>query len=274
VIRRAVVEDAVALASLQIRAWEAAYSSYVSAEQLAEAGDATARTRRWREILAGRHGGATTFVAIDDGGVLQGFVSVGESRDEDARPGDGELYAIYVEPALIGSGVGRALLDHGERELARSYRAAVLWVFEPNAVARRFYERHGWRPDDAPFDTGRWDWAPSLRYRKELTPAVLVSVTDHAIERFRQRVAGRLDPRPEIAGRVAEAWAAGRVERGERGSVLVRDLADRDVVYVCRHDAPRGELVVVTLWEEGEDARVPRRFTDVLRPTDEHPRRA
>jgi hypothetical protein len=29
-------------------------------------------------------------------------------------------------------------------------------------------------------------------------------------------------------------------------------------------DRPRGELVVVTLWEEGENAAVPRRFTDAL----------
>jgi len=97
-------------------------------------------------------------------------------------------------------------------------------------------------------------------------PGVLVSVTDHAVERFRQRVAGRLDPRAEIAGRVSEAWAAGRVEAGERATVLVRDL-------VCRHDAPRGELVVVTLWEEGDAARVPREFTDALRRDDERPRR-
>ena len=37
------------------------------------------------------------------------------------------------------------------------------------------------------------------------------------------------------------------------------------LVFVCMEDKPRGELVVVTLWEEGEDAEVPKRFTDVLR---------
>ena len=37
----------------------------------------------------------------------------------------------------------------------------------------------------------------------------LVAVTDHAVERYRQRVRGTLDPRPEIAGRVSAAWAAG-----------------------------------------------------------------
>ena len=95
---------------------------------------------------------------------------------------------------------------------------------------------------------------------------MLIAVTDHAAERFRQRVRGSLDEKTEIAGRVARAHAAGRVEAGRRGSVLVRDLDRRDLVYVCR---PEGdELVVTTLWEEGEEAAVPRRYTDALRRDD------
>ena len=97
---------------------------------------------------------------------------------------------------------------------------------------------------------------------------MLVAVTDHAAERFRQRVRGTLDPKTEIASRVGQAHAAGRVEAGERGRLLIRDLKRRDLVYVCRPDA--GELVVVTLWEEGEEAAVPKRFTDVLRRDDHH----
>ena len=54
--------------------------------------------------------------------------------------------------------------------------------------------------------------------------ALLVAVTDHAAERFRQRVRGTLDAKTEIASRVAQAHAAGRVESGERGTLLVRDL--------------------------------------------------
>jgi hypothetical protein len=95
---------------------------------------------------------------------------------------------------------------------------------------------------------------------------MLVAVTDHAAERFRQRVRGTLDAKTEIASRVARAHAAGRVEQDARGSVLVGDLERRDLVYVCR---PEGsELVVVTLWEEGEGAAVPKRFTDALRRDD------
>jgi hypothetical protein len=77
----------------------------------------------------------------------------------------------------------------------------------------------------------------------------LVSVTDHAIERYRQRVRGTLDPRTEVAARVGRAVAAGRTWPGERGATLVRDVERPALVYVCMEDRPRDELVVVTLWE-------------------------
>lgn len=111
--------------------------------------------------------------------------------------------------------------------------------------------------------------------------SVLVAVTDHAMERFRQRIGGRsgeVDARPEIIARLTRAWEAGRIEHepppgatGARGSVYVRDLVDRSLVFVCRHDESGGELVVVTLWEQpGGPAppRVERRWTDALRRRD------
>ena len=96
---------------------------------------------------------------------------------------------------------------------------------------------------------------------------MLVAVTDHAAERFRQRVRGTLDAKLEIASRVARAYEAGRSEPRDRGTVLVHDLERRDLVYVCRPDV--GELVVITLFEEGEDAAVPKRFTDALKRDDD-----
>ena len=115
-----------------------------------------------------------------------------------------------------------------------------------------------------------------------MTGGVTVAVTDHAVERFRQRVGtrrGGFDVRPEIAGRVSQAWAAGRVsaepppgasEPAARASLYVRDLVDRGVVFVCRHDRAGRELLVVTLWEDARFGRprVERRFTDALKPDD------
>jgi hypothetical protein len=93
----------------------------------------------------------------------------------------------------------------------------------------------------------------------------LIAVTDHAVERYGQRVRGSLDPRTEVAARVGRALDAGRVTPGERGALLVRDVERPDLVFVCMEDRVGGELIVVTLWEEGDEAAVPRRFTDVLR---------
>ena len=95
---------------------------------------------------------------------------------------------------------------------------------------------------------------------------MLVAVTDHAAQRYRQRVRGTLDPKLEVATRVSRAHTAGRHEPGRRGTVLVRDLERRDLIYVCRAEA--AELVVVTVYEQGDEAAVPKRFTDALRQDD------
>jgi GNAT superfamily N-acetyltransferase len=165
VIRPARVEDAEALAGVQTRAWRAAYGAYVPLDRIEAASEG--RAERWRELLAAG-AGPSTFVIVGADATLVGFVSVGETRDEDARPRDGEVHAIYVEPALVGGGAGAELLHYGEAELARTCSGATLWTFEKNVGARRFYERHGWAPDDRPGDPGRWDWSPSIRYRKAL----------------------------------------------------------------------------------------------------------
>ena len=99
-------------------------------------------------------------------------------------------------------------------------------------------------------------------------PTMLVAVTDHAAERYRQRIRGTLEPKTEVAGRVARARAAGRVETGPRGTVQIRDLERRDLVFVCRPEG--GELDVITVFEQGEAAAVPKRFTDALRRDDRH----
>jgi hypothetical protein len=91
---------------------------------------------------------------------------------------------------------------------------------------------------------------------------VLVAVTDHAAERFRQRIAGTLNAKADVISRVALAWEAGRVEE-DGGTYRVSDLRDRSLVFVCRREG--SELIVITLWEEEgglSPPRVPRRFTD------------
>lgn len=47
---------------------------------------------------------------------------------------------LYVEPDLLGRGIGTLLL---RQAFEHTRGPARLWCFQSNAPARRFYERHG-----------------------------------------------------------------------------------------------------------------------------------
>jgi GNAT superfamily N-acetyltransferase len=75
------------------------------------------------------------WVAEEAGRVL-GFLGIERS---DRNHWD-VLEKLYVEPDAQNRGVGAALLDKA-KELRPE--GLVLWVFQKNTGARRFYERHG-----------------------------------------------------------------------------------------------------------------------------------
>ena len=105
---------------------------------------------------------------------------------------------------------------------------------------------------------------------------MLVAVTDHAAERFRQRVGsttGAVDVAGDRAPGQLRARRAGRVDEQPQGTIRVHDERDRALIYLCRREGT--EAVVVTLWEREDGVippRVPRRFTDALRRDDERKR--
>jgi GNAT superfamily N-acetyltransferase len=108
------------------------------------------------------------FVADREGEVI-GFVGCGRSMDEDAEEDTGEVYAIYLRPEVVGTGVGRSLFFRANDHLrASGFRRATLWVLAENARTRRFYEIAGWRADGTE-KTEDWDGFPlrEARYRIE-----------------------------------------------------------------------------------------------------------
>ena len=163
-IRSATADDAEGIAAVQERGWQVAYRHVYPVEELDRGGFIFAQ--RWRARLERPPRGWATFVAElrDD---IVGFVSVGPSRDEH---GLGELYALYVEPAQWSAGIGRALIERAEEQLATAYDDVRLWVLEQNTRARAFYEAHGWEPDGERKAEERWGvWAPEVRYAKRLS---------------------------------------------------------------------------------------------------------
>ncbi|GAB3424815.1 GNAT family N-acetyltransferase [Flindersiella endophytica] len=151
-VREARVGDARRVAEVHIAAWQAGYAGQLPADFLAGLSDdmeARAERRRERLELAAN----PCLIAVDDeAGELYGFTEFGAYRsggDGDTVPETtGELYVINLRPDAWGKGIAASLFQAGIDGLrAMGYHDAVLWVLETNTRARRFYEKHGWKPD-------------------------------------------------------------------------------------------------------------------------------
>jgi GNAT superfamily N-acetyltransferase len=139
-IRRATPADATAVAELHLGAFRATYAfppahpddevhAWVAAHLLPE---------------------TETWVAELDGEVIA-YCSLG----------DGWVEHLYVAPGHTGRGIGSRLI-----ELAQELQPTglQLWTFQVNTGARRFYERHGFRPVEMTDGAGNEERQPDVRY--------------------------------------------------------------------------------------------------------------
>jgi GNAT superfamily N-acetyltransferase len=106
-IRAARPDDARPVAEVHVASWRHAYRGLLPDESL-ERLSVDDREAMWRRAFEDPDPKSGAFVAEVDGRIV-GFASFGPSRDEDVPDGTGEVPAIYVEPAALGTGVGREL---------------------------------------------------------------------------------------------------------------------------------------------------------------------
>lgn len=167
-IREMTGADVAAVADIRVRGWRWAYEGIVPRRYL-DAMDPEEDAARRREMLANAAGRVRNLLAVVDG-VPVGWAAFGPYRGEPDDAGDGELYALYVLPEHVGTGIGRALTSEVVRQTAELGRARLLlWVLADNARARRFYAAAGFAPDGAE-TTDDYDGVPlrEVRYVRAL----------------------------------------------------------------------------------------------------------
>jgi L-amino acid N-acyltransferase YncA len=121
---------------------------------------------RWYALI---EDGTVSMLMAEEDGELLGFSACGESRDEDAAPGVGEVRSLFVAAGLWGQGVGRALMSAALDSLReRGCTEATVWSFAANERANRFYEAHGFTRDGAERTEAAWADLLELRYRRSL----------------------------------------------------------------------------------------------------------
>jgi len=144
-VRPARPDDAESITRIHLSGWERGYADLMPASYLARrSAEGAVRVVQRREHLETEQGQAQTLVAVDGTDVL-GFTNFGPDRDD---PTVGEVYAIYVDPDRLSTGIGQAMMTEAvDRLRARGLAPVRLWVLAGNARGLAFYERYGFRPD-------------------------------------------------------------------------------------------------------------------------------
>ena len=165
-LRPAMPEDALPVARVHVRSWQAAYRTLLPDDYLDRL---LPEDRAQKYDFSGVDASKPyTIVALQDG-LIRGFATTAPSKDHDL-PGYGELCALYVDPERWGRGVGKALMSAAREHLSESgFRNVLLWVLVGNVRAERFYRIDGWAPDGMRRTDTMWGaTVDEIRYRREL----------------------------------------------------------------------------------------------------------
>lgn len=132
--------DAPQLAHIQTESWKAAFREIIPADILSEYTDPEPVTRMYEHLLT--HGSAHGYILERDG-APHGIAWWDAAREPDMA-GTAELICIHSLPAHWHQGYGKLLLEKVLRDVkSAGYPSILLWVFDANLPAIRFYRSLG-----------------------------------------------------------------------------------------------------------------------------------
>ena len=141
-IRKATAADSCGIARVHVDSWRSSYADVVPSDVLAglSYGD---RQKMWDGILDSQTKDKHCYVAETSDDRIVGF-ACGGPVSENLEHYEGEIYSIYLLEDFQRGGIGRQLLlSTAGRMKDDGIESMLLWVFEKNHGARRFYESLG-----------------------------------------------------------------------------------------------------------------------------------
>jgi L-amino acid N-acyltransferase YncA len=161
-VRPARPDDVEDIVEVGVRAWTVGFKGVVPPDVPDREEMAERIAQRIREP-----GVPVAVSELDD--ELCGWVTFGASRDHDAGPDVGEVYALNVDPSTWRRGAGRALVSHALKRLADTgFFEAMLWTFAETPRSRSFYESLGFTNDRGTQRRQMTGGALEVRYRISL----------------------------------------------------------------------------------------------------------
>lgn len=139
-IERVKLGDEVTLAHIQTESWKAAFKDILSPEILTKYANADKATMMYRRLLEQNIGNGYLLKVEEKPHCIAWWDT---TREKD-MPGYAELICIHSLPNQWRKGYGSKMMDTVLHDIAiAGYRKVMLWVFEENERARKFYEKKG-----------------------------------------------------------------------------------------------------------------------------------
>lgn len=146
-LRRAGLDDARAIAEINVAAWRETYTTLMPAEVLAGL-DVDDWTLGWRKTLGAGDDAQAIFIALEEDAPI-GFARCSRQRNPKLAPlgFDGDIASIYLMRRAQGRGLGRRLMARlAEHLIVHGCSSAAVWVLRDAFQARGFYEALGGAP--------------------------------------------------------------------------------------------------------------------------------
>lgn len=139
-IRKAVPGDELILARIQTESWKAAFAHILSPEELVRFTNLQKAEQMYHNILRRKDCNMAIEFVADQPHCIAAW---GMNRC-DLGDAVGELICIHSMQNNWAKGYGSAMMEYVLAQLQQAnFKSVILWVFEANTRARRFYEKHG-----------------------------------------------------------------------------------------------------------------------------------
>ena len=139
-IRKAKSGDESTLAYIQTESWKAAFKDILAEEELIRCTSLDRATQMYRRLLEEKKGNGYILEINGKGHCIAWWDA---SREED-MPDFAELICIHSLQDNWGKGYGSKMMEKVLNDISVvGYKKVMLWVFEKNTRARKFYEAKG-----------------------------------------------------------------------------------------------------------------------------------
>lgn len=161
-IRKAIPGDEQILAYIQTESWKAAFAGILSPEELVRCTNLEKAEQMYHSILR-REGCNMAIELVND---QPHCIAAWGTNRCDLDDAVGELICIHSLQNNWAKGYGSAMMEYVLAQLQQAnYESVILWVFEANTRARKFYEKHGFEQTS---QAKAYNGITEVMYRKKL----------------------------------------------------------------------------------------------------------